>query len=222
VTAITLNLLAEEQLAEQQRARDPFKVAIAIGVSLVTLVVAGGGVMSVLALQKRGEVAALQSRLEDVASPELGEQEAELAALKKSADQIVTVNQKRYLYAAQLALLKDLIPENVQLTEMEFSVAVQTIQIEQPAKSESAVKRPPLLKVVQRLTLRLDGRAVSARPELDVDVLLRTLREHEVLSADIEQIQLRSIARAATGPEANSANLPAAFFVIECQFKEHQ
>ena len=39
---ITLNLLAEEQLAQEARARDPVKLFIAVGLGILTLAVALG------------------------------------------------------------------------------------------------------------------------------------------------------------------------------------
>ena len=46
MTAITLNLLAEEQLAQEARARDPVKLFIAVGLGVLTMVVALGGMLS--------------------------------------------------------------------------------------------------------------------------------------------------------------------------------
>ena len=37
VTAITINLLVEEQLSQQAQARDPFKISIIIGAVLTTI-----------------------------------------------------------------------------------------------------------------------------------------------------------------------------------------
>lgn len=62
MTAITLNLLAEEQLAQEARARDPVKLFIAVGLGVLTMVVALGGVLSAVVIQKRSELGGLQSK----------------------------------------------------------------------------------------------------------------------------------------------------------------
>ena len=53
---IIINLLVEEELAEQARARDPFKVVLAISIALLAVVVAVGGLLSGVALRSRVEM----------------------------------------------------------------------------------------------------------------------------------------------------------------------
>ena len=52
MTAITLNLLAEEQLAQVARARDPLKILVAVGLGVLSLLVACGSTLSVIRGQK--------------------------------------------------------------------------------------------------------------------------------------------------------------------------
>jgi hypothetical protein len=42
---ITLNLLAEEQLAQEARARDPVKLFVVVGLGILTIAVALGGML---------------------------------------------------------------------------------------------------------------------------------------------------------------------------------
>jgi hypothetical protein len=225
MTAITLNLLAAEQVAQQQQARDPLKLAIAIGVGLIAIVATIGGIATALAAQKNGAVAALQEQFNKFNSPHLLEQEALYNSLSQTAKDLLGANHSRCQYAPRLALIKDLIPDNVQLNRLAFSVATETVEAAgssaEPAKGD-APPRAARPKVVERLSLRLDGNATSNRPELDVDVFLRSLRENPAFSGEIEEIQLRSIARGPGDSQAGVAALPSSYFVIECLFKERK
>lgn len=218
MTAITLNLLAEEQLAQQERSRDPFKVALAVAIGVVALSVVAGMAITMAAETRGGKVTTLDGQLRTVQTPALLAEEAAVAQWRKNAEQILAVNQNRYLYAPQLALVKDLVPANVQLNRLQYSVATQVLE----APADPASQRPARPKVVERLTLRLDGKACSARPELDVDEFIKILRGQSAFSANIEQIQLRSIARGPVTADAKVADLPTAFFVIECTYQERQ
>ena len=62
MTAITLNLLAEEQLAELANARDPVKGAVAIGVGLLMVTVLTGSALYVGASQKKADANLLKAR----------------------------------------------------------------------------------------------------------------------------------------------------------------
>ncbi len=217
MTAITLNLLAEEQIAQQERARDPVKAALAVGVGLIAVAVAAGAIMSVVASQKKSEVAGLQAQYDKLNSPALQEQETRFAALQKEANAMVQVNHTRYLLAPRLALLKDLLPDNVRLDHVMFSVMSETVQPESGPTGRAA--RP---KTIEHLKLRLNGQVVSNRPELDVDAFMQMLRKNPAFSADMDQIQLQSVTRNAAGSQAGVDQLPAADFAVECLYEERK
>src|SRR6266436_6515390 len=62
MTAITLNLLAEEQQAQVERARDPIKLFIAVGLATLTAVVAWGGALSEILTQRQAELRGIEAR----------------------------------------------------------------------------------------------------------------------------------------------------------------
>jgi hypothetical protein len=222
---IAINLLAEEQMLEEARARDPVKAAAAIGIGLVTLVTLAGSALSMYDSRKKAEMAVLQSKLEAISAQQTKGEAANFNALRSLAEDLLAVNQSRVLCAPQLALLKDLTPDTIQLTRVSVSIAVETQ--EPPAAAPAAVadtepkrKRAATPKSTERLTLRLEGRAVSRRPELEVDAFLQTLRSAPALGAQLQQVHLRSVARAPVTSEEGANSSPAAYFVVECQYKE--
>ena len=228
--AITLNLLAEELQAEQARARDPLKVGIAIGASLVAITVAVGAVLGFMANKKHSEVAALQVKWDEhqgkLAGPSAG-----FAAVKNQAETLMAINHARILCAPQLALIKDLVPETINLNRLGFTLITEVSQAgvppadtpaasADPDTSKAKARRPAGPGGRRHLVLQIEGKAISPRPEIEVDKFIQSLHATPTFNDQVTQIQLRSIARATGGGEAGTGAMPSAFFVIECQFKE--
>jgi hypothetical protein len=229
VTAITLNLLAEEQLAEQANAHDPVKTAIAIGTTLVMLAVVVGSLLGVVAGQKATEAKLLQSRWDGLVTAQATGAAAGFKSIKTCADDLLALNHSRALYARQMALIKNLVPDTVQLNHIKLNLNVEVQGGDSaanndavPTTGEKEAPRPAKPRNVQRLSLQLDGRAVSSRPELEVDKFLQTLRADPDFSAQVEQIQLRSIARSVISDGSAGGSVPSASFVIDCQYREQK
>lgn len=226
MTAITLNLLAEEFQAEHARARDPVKVALAIGASLIALTVACGAMVNVAASRKHGELVVLQGRWNEHQKAMSGVNSG-FADAKQQAEELVNINRGRSLCAPQLALIKDLVPETISLTRV--GLVLNTEIIATLAAPEAVAvgdapkgkpKRGPLSAgSIRHLVMQIEGKATSARPEIEVDNFLQTLHSTPAFSDQVKQIQLRSIAHGA-GAAGDPTALPNAIFVIECQFKE--
>jgi hypothetical protein len=216
MTAITLNLLAEEQLAQEARARDPVKLFIAVGLGVLTMAVALGGILSAVLMQKRSELAGLQSKWDKMNNG--GAEETNFQKLNNAAGEIVAINHTRILMAPQLGLVKDLIPPSVQLTQLAFAMSVESPGAE-GGGDDGEGRHGGHPKKTQRLVARLDGKAFGGQPELEVDRFLKLLRSDARFSALIEDIQLRSISHV-TETDKSNVTREAASFSIECWYKE--
>jgi hypothetical protein len=216
MTAITLNLLAEEQQAQVARAHDPLKILVAIGLGALSLVVAGGSTLSVLRGQKLTELQALEARWKSLSG---SDSETAFQKTRDLAEEIATLNHSRVLIAPQLAMVKDLVPSSIQLSHLSFALTVETVAPDTHGEASNS-KRPARPRSVERLVLRLEGAASSSRPELEVDQFLQTLRDDARFSAVVEDIQLRSISRVFNEASKSSQALPTANFTIECRYKE--
>ncbi len=213
MTAITLNLLAEEQLAQVARARDPLKILVAVGLGVLSLLVACGSTLSVIRGQKLAELQSLEGHWKQMS---VSDKEAAFQKTRSLANEIVALNRSRILMAPQLALVKDLIPTTVQLTHLNLALAIETLGTE----GENNTKRAARPKSIEHLILRLDGEASSSRPELEVDQFLQTLRNDARFNEVVEDIQLRSISRGFRDADKPGQSMPTASFTIECQYKE--
>jgi len=223
MTTLTLNLLAEEQQAEIARARDPLKIVLAIGISCVTLTVIIGVILSLVAAKKHSTATNLEDQWNALnGSPEVAEENA-FQEVKRCADDIVALNSSRSVYAPELATIKDLVPSIIQLNRLIFSISSETKNppptqpVEEDGDGTKRIVRP---RVVERLTLLIDGKVVSDRPEIDVDDFIKTLREAPPFQGRANAVQLRSLGRSASsGKDAQNA-VSEGHFVIECLYKE--
>ena len=218
--AITLNLLAEEQLAQEARARDPIKLFTAIGLGVLTVAVAWGGILSALLMQRRTELQGLETQWNKV--NDAGAEEGEFQRTSAAAEEIAMLNHSRVLMAPQLALVKDLIPPSIQLSQLGFAVSVETTESGGGGSGEEGAesKHPSRPKRSERLVMRMEGMVSSSRPELEVDQFLKLLRGDARFGALVEDIQLRSITRLSKENDKTGRAPTGASFVIECWYKE--
>jgi cell division protein FtsL len=222
MTAITLNLLAEEQLAEQAQARDPFRITWSVCLCAVLLCAMAGAWTTYLARGKKSELTGLEAKWESL-SKDPGSNSGDTKSIKSIADELLTMNRGRTLYAQQLALIKDLVPPTIQFIRMSFQLNVDSPASDESSDTGGASKTARhRAKNVEMLVLQIDGRAISSRPEIEVDEFIKVLRADPVFSKGVKDIRLRSIARSPAGTEATANTVPSANFVIECQYKERR
>jgi hypothetical protein len=219
VKPITLNLLAEEQQAEQASAHDPVKYAIAIGVGILVITAAAGALMMMWAGNKKATADRLQKRWEELTTTQT---EGSFRPLKLLAEDFIAIHCQRALFAPELARFKDLVLSSMLLTRMSFRLNMETISAPPPsvATDGSPAKTAGRAKIVEQLFLRLDGTVTDARPELEVDKFLQVIREDSGLSNQLKTVTLRSIGRVGSSSADGDGKSPAAQFVIECGYKE--
>ncbi|MCX7915292.1 MAG: hypothetical protein N3A53_03185 [Verrucomicrobiae bacterium] len=215
MAVITINLLAEEQLARKERAHDPLKIVLAVGLGLVTVAVGLGGWFSLLASRAQTAHESAKSRLAELEKGNVAVQEFQQQ--RTLAEALVAVHESRVLVAPLLAQFKDAVPDSISLRGLQFQMVTETKSAEPVAEGET--KRPKPQKT-ERMVVRLDGVARGTPPELTVDRFLQTMRRDPQLAKTVEEIQLVSISRQLATREANGAAAPVATFTVECRLKD--
>ena len=223
---IIINLLAEEQQAEQERARDPVKIAIAVGMSALTLVTAVSTTLWVLAVNYRAEAGKLQREWQQLEAQQTKGESGSFLAVKAMANDLIELNRTRPLYAPQLALIQDLMPDSIQLTHLNLAATVEIQEQTGTPSDESGEgkpKRPARTKTVEHMILRLEGKAISTRPELEATAFRQMLETNAAFRAYVNKVELRSISSGVTTDDGGAAGEPSsAQFVIVCRYKERQ
>lgn len=220
---IRINLLEEEQKQKLARQRDPVKLAFRMAILWVLLL----GVASILLYARQQSMKAQLASLtldweqRDKSFVKMTREIEEFKEISDRADLIRLKMKSRFLWAPQLALYKEIVPGNIQLTRMVCKRDVAT-----PAPSVGGTKAPPpqpteMIKVV------LEGMAEGERPELAVHEFLTTLKQNEQLVSWVEEIKLASLTRdtlpiaaeqEGVNPDEHSLK---ARFVIEVHYKQN-
>jgi hypothetical protein len=226
MNSIIINLLAEEQLAQQDRARDPIKLSIAAGLGAVALVTAVSVLIPVFAISYKAEAAILRKQWQELEARQAEGESGSFRTIKGLADDLVEINRSRLLYAPQLALIKDLAPDSIQLTHLNLTAILETQDSGPPAdeSGEGKPKRAARPKTLERVVLRLEGKAISSKPqpELEATAFRQLLETNAAFRTYMKKIELRSVGRSAALADAGAAGPYTAQFVIECQYKERQ
>lgn len=216
MAVITINLLAEEQLARKERAHDPLKIVLAVGLGIITAAVGLGGWFSILAAREQTAQESAKSRLAELEKTNVAVREFQQE--RTLAEGLAAVHDSRMLIAPLLAQIKDVVPEPVTLRGISFQMVVETKAAE-PATAEGETKRAKPQKT-ERMVVRLDGVAEGALPELTVDRFLQTLRRDAHLAPVVDEIQLVSVARQLASRDTGAVGAPVAVFTVECRLKD--
>jgi hypothetical protein len=226
VTAITLNLLVEEQLAQEAQARDPVKIVVAASICLISVAVLVGMAVSRSTVQRTTEADALQAKWDAIQSNP-GTSAADTKSYKGLAEEIRAINQARPLYASQLAIIKDVVPDTIQLTQVGLSYVTEevTAVAPEPAAAPADGEKPARRtrpKSHNHVSLVLSGQASCARPEIEVDEFIKKMKADAALSKLVEEISLRSLTRTSAPADTPGTHEPTVMFSINCQYKDRQ
>ncbi|MEI6085031.1 MAG: hypothetical protein WCS70_12105 [Verrucomicrobiota bacterium] len=223
MNAISINLLIEEQLTQQALARDPFKVTVISGGAVFAVLVALGVLFGRLAVNKTEEVAMLQSKWDKMQSRQAKTGGTDTKTLQAVANDYLDINKARLVFAPQLALVKEIIPESIQLSAIRFAQVAETVAgPAAPAAGVSDAKAARMAKpkTVERLNLVLEGFATSARPEIELDLFIKSLRTHPVFSKLVDDVRLRAITRSGGKADGGMVTPTSVSFSIDCVYKE--
>ena len=221
---IIINLLAREEQAEQARARDPVKVLIVISTLLLAIVVGIGGVLFGLALHSGVDLKGLEHRRTELEKQQTSGNIGAFLALKQWSGDLLEINQARRLFAPQLALIKDLVPDCIQLSRLTLATTAvvraptgPTPEGMDDVKAKIASRAPPASQVV---VLQLEGKVISPHPEDAMASFRRDLETNGTFGAQIQQVKLRSYMRVSSPTERGGSVVGQ--FVLECQYKEQK
>lgn len=215
MAVITINLLAEEQLARKERAHDPLKIALACGLGALTLVVAVGGWLSVMANRAQLAQEAAKSRLADLEKNNVAVREFQ--EQRTLAEALAMIHENRVLIAPLLAYIKDVVPAEVTLRGISFQMTMETKTAEPVGEGETKRAKP---QKTERMVIRLDAVAHGSPPELTVDHFLQTLRRDARMAKVMDDIQLVAVSRQLVASDSGTIGVPQATFTVECRLKD--
>jgi len=213
---IHINLLAEEQAAEEMRRRDPVKRAIFIGVSLVVLALMLGTWRAGAALLAKGKLAAVQTQI-DSKTNAYQHADADLkkiAAIKGKLTALEKLQSARFLQGNLLNALQTATVDGVQLTRLRLEQSYYLSQSEGEAGKSAKIST-----VKETKMLRLDARDFSTNPGDQVNAFKDTIAKQSYLQSVLGKTNAVQLAGPPSALQTDIGK-PYVTFVLECRFPD--
>lgn len=163
---IRINFLAEAQMLEEERRKDPVKRSIIIACGVVAAVLVWSGLQQARVLNARRELRALEAAWQTMEKPHGRVQESnrQLADMESKLSALHQYTSERLLWANMLNALQAATVENVQLTRIRGE---QSFTLNEPPRPAANVPATPAtskpLTATQKVTLLLEAKDFSAR-----------------------------------------------------------
>ncbi len=213
---IHINLLAEAQIVEDLRRRDPVKRAIYIGSFLVVLALVWSSSLQLKVVINKSELNQVQARIQ----ARTNEWQVVLDGQKKISDTrarldaLQKLSAARFLQGNLLNGLQQLNFDGVQLANLKVQ---QSYFIEKgaPPSSNGRVASGPPASATEKIVVTLDARDVSPSPGDQVNKFKEIVASQDYFKAILNKtngVQLTSLSALQTGTDGKAFEL----FTLEC------
>jgi hypothetical protein len=218
---ININLLAEAQVAEELRRRDPVKRAIFIGISLVAVFMVWYAAVAAYALAAKANDTGVEVAIDAqtnafnqvmVAQRSLDLAKAKLTALNK-------LQAQRFLQGDLLNALQLATVNGVQLAGMGLiqNYYLQPGTDNQSNNGSSIPGRPAT--VTERITLRLDGLDYSANPGDQINNFMAVIAKQPYFQQSLAKTNAIELTSPPSAPQDDNGKSYVTFS-LQCQFPE--
>ncbi|HEY5297607.1 MAG TPA: hypothetical protein VIK59_06760 [Verrucomicrobiae bacterium] len=218
---IKINLLAETQIAEELRRRDPVKRAIFVGAFLIALMLVWSSSLQLEAMISKKSLADVQAQIETHSDQyqnvvgslkKINEAKNKLAALQK-------LSAARFLQGNLLNALQESTLDNVQLARLRVDQSYFNVP-GAPAKTNDNHVTPGYLATThEKIVVVLDAKDFSASPGDAVNKFKEMLANQSYFKSILSKtngVQLTSLSPQQSGPDGKAYVL----FTLECDLPE--
>jgi len=216
---IRINLLAEAQIAEDLRRRDPAKRVIFAGALLVALALVWSSSLMLKEMLAKNSLNQVQSDIQN----RTNEYDRVLLSTKNITDakskleDLQKLNAARFLQGSLLNALQQATVPGVQLTRLRVD---QTYVYTEGTKSQTnrfgvVAGRPPI--VTEMVVVTLDARDASANPGDQVNKFNDAVAQKSYFQAMLDKtngVRLASL----SAPQTGSDGKPYVSFTLECRY----
>ena len=218
---ININLLAEAQIAEDLRRRDPVKRAIFVGALLVALALVWSSSLQLEAMIAKEDLAQVQIEMAGRTNAwqnvldnqkKFFEAKAKLAALQK-------LSEARFLQGSFLNALQKLNLNGVQLTRIRVDQSCFSDPGTPNQQSNGHVIMGRPATATEKIVLSLDARDSSANPGDQVGKFKEALAGQSYFKTILSKtngVQLTSL----SAPQIGLDSRPYVLFTVECDLPE--
>jgi hypothetical protein len=214
---IKINLLAEDQIAEDLRRRDPVKRAIYVGSFLVALALVWSSSIQLQVVINNSELNQIQARIQARTNEwqavvdnqkKISDAQARLAALQQ-------FSKSRFLVGNFLNALQQLDFDGVQLAHVKLVQSSYSLPGSFATTSNGHVTPGQPATAAEKIVFTLDARDVSASPGDQVSKFKDVIADADYFKSmliDTNGVQLSSLSSPQSGPDGKAFVL----FTLEC------
>ena len=217
---IRLNLLAEQQDAEDQRRRDPVKRAIWIAGCVVGLLVVWAGYLQIKVVRANSKVTSVEAKFKQL--------EAKYNLVRTNQDQVVKINGKmtalqqlaaqRFLWGTPLSALQFAVVSNVQLVRLKTEQIYAVTDASKPVTNADGVVRATHAVAREKTLMKIDAKDFSVTPGDQIPRFLDALNNHPCFQTNLMKAELTG--RTPPTTEASEPSKPFVLFTVDGQYPE--
>ena len=219
---IRLNLLAEAQVLEEARRRDPIKRVIGIGALLTVLMLVWASSLQLRAMMDRSYVAriAAEVKAKEPAYQLVMERRQQIAEANDKLIALHSLSTNRFLNGTLLHALQQITADEVQLVRLKVAQNYQLTEATKPRTNGSKVTPGLPATLTEKIVLSLDGTDNSASPGDQVAKYKDNLAAHAYFRDQLiaaNQVNLKNL----SAPQLSvDTGRPMVLFTLECRFPE--
>ncbi len=216
---IRINLLAEAQVAEDLRRRDPAKRVVFAGALLVAVTLVWSSSLMLKEMLAKKDLAMVQSEIQT----RTNEYDRVLVGTKKIADaqnkvdSLKKLSTARFLQGSLLNALQQVTVAGVQLTRLRVDQSYFSTEGTKSLTNRFGVVAGRPAIVTEKVVVTLDARDSSANPGDQVNKFNDALVQQSYFQAMLDKtngVRLASLSAPQTGPDGK----PYVLFTLECRY----
>jgi hypothetical protein len=218
---IRINLLAEAQIAEDLRRRDPVKLAIYLGAFLIVLALVWSSSLQLEAMIAKKDLAQIQTEITTHTNDyqRVVASQIKIAGARKKLAALQQLTASRFLQGSLLNALQQVTVGGVQLTRIRVDQSYFNMEgtPDQTNNSHVTLGRPGT--TTEKIHVALDARDSSANPGDQVNKFKDAVAGQSFFKTMLNKtngVQLIGL----SPPQNGSDGKPYVLFTLECTFPE--
>jgi hypothetical protein len=213
---IRINLLAEAQLAEDLRRRDPVKRAIIAGVLLVVVSLVWSSSLQLAVMLSKSELARVQSTIAQRTAEcqKVLDSQKMIFDARAKLEMLQNLTGSRFLQGNFMNALQQLKYDDVQLMRVKLEQSFVKLEAapNKTGSTQAGGGRPSM--VAEKIHVTLDARDTSANPGDKINKFKEAIASQPYFNSNLNPtngVQLVSLSPVATGPDGK----PGVLFTVD-------
>jgi|PlaIllAssembly_1097288.scaffolds.fasta_scaffold107605_2 cell division protein FtsB len=217
---IRINLLAEQQEAEEQRRRDPAKRAVWVAGFVVGLLVVWAAYLQLRVLSANSQVAGVEAKFKQLEAKynQVRTNQNQVVEITRRIDALQQLATNRFLWGTPLNALQFAVVPNVHLVRVRTEQTHNVTDATKPVTNATGVIRGTPASAKETMLMKIDARDFSATPGEQIPRYLEVLNNHPCFQTNLMKAELAHRAPPTTEPGESSG--PFVLFTVDCKYPE--